>query len=193
MSASSAWRSSARCCAKCTPSTAASAPTSWTRRMSSAAGGIVPTAFDASVNATSRVLSLSAASNESRSSVTSSVADVHPADGGAGVLGRQDPRTDVRVVVERGDDHLVARAERAAERAREVQQQRRRVRPEDDLARVGARDVGCRPARVRDQRVGLLAGRERPVRVADPAPQVRRRSRRSPSPGPASRPARRRR
>ncbi len=32
----------------------------------------MPTAFDASVNATSRVLSLSAASNESRSSVTSS-------------------------------------------------------------------------------------------------------------------------
>ena len=35
-------------------------------------GGIVPTAFDARVNATSRVRSLNAASNESRSSVTSS-------------------------------------------------------------------------------------------------------------------------
>ena len=73
MSAPTARTSIRRCCARWTPSHATIAGVrSWTIRASSAAGVIVPTAFDARVNATTLVRSESAASNDAGSSVASS-------------------------------------------------------------------------------------------------------------------------
>ena len=193
MSASSPCRSSARCCAKCTPSTAASAPDGVDA--ADQLGGGRDRAHRVRRERERDQPRPIGERGVERVEVERDVvvADVDPAHGGARVLGREHPRPDVRVVVELRDDDLVAGPERAAERPREVQQQRRRVRPEHDLAGVGARDVGGGAAGLGDQRIGLLAGGERPVRVADPAPQMVRRSRRSPSPGPASRRARPRR
>ena len=57
------------------------------------------------------------------------------------------PRRDVGVVVELRDDDLVAGLERAAERARDVEGERRRVRAEDYLVGRRAEEVGQRPAR----------------------------------------------
>ena len=68
---------------------------------------MVPTPLEASVNATSRVRSLSAAWNESLVERGVAGAQVDPAHGGAGVAGRQHPRTHVGVVVEPGDHDLV--------------------------------------------------------------------------------------
>ncbi len=65
--------SSERCCARCTPShTTIAGVRSCTIRASSAAGVIVPTAFEARVNATTFVRSESTSANASRSRVTSS-------------------------------------------------------------------------------------------------------------------------
>ena len=74
------------------------------------------------------------------------LADVGPPHGRAGVARREDPRPDVRVVVEPRHHDLVARPERAAERPREMEQHRRRVLSEHDLVRVAARDVRPGPA-----------------------------------------------
>ena len=102
------------------------------------------------------------------------VADVDPPDGGAGVLGGEHPRPDVGVVVEPRHHHLVAGPERPPHRARDREQQRRRVRTEDHLVRVGVQQVGRGPVGLRDHLVGLLAGGERAVRVGVAAAQVRR-------------------
>ena len=102
------------------------------------------------------------------------IADVHPPHGGTRVGRGQHPRADVRVVVQPGHDHLVLRTERLREGTRDMEQQRRRVRTEDDLVRVGAGEVGRGPPRVRDDPVRLLARRERPVRVAHPSSVVAR-------------------
>jgi hypothetical protein len=65
-------RFSRRCCARCTTSTATTASTSFASVTRSAAGGIVPTALEASVNATSFVRGDRVASNKPTSIVTSS-------------------------------------------------------------------------------------------------------------------------
>ena len=113
--------------------------------------------------------------------------NVDPSDGGAGIARGEQPRPDVRVVVEPGHDDLVARSPRPSERARQVQQQRRRVLAEDHLARVAAEEVGARPARVGDQRVDLLARREHAVGVRRAGAHRDRSSRRSPCPPVVSR------
>ena len=60
------------------------------------------------------------------------IADVHPPHGGARVGRGQHPRAHVRVVVQAGHDHFVLRTERLREGPGDVEQQRRRVRTEDD-------------------------------------------------------------
>ena len=100
--------------------------------------------------------------------------DVHPPHGGAGVRSREHPRSDVRIVVQAGDDHLVARLQRLRERSGHVEQQARRVRTEDDLVGIGSREVRGGSASLSDDGIGLLARRERPMRVAHPAAVVAR-------------------
>ena len=107
MSAPSAVRSIARCCARCTPSTATSAPAALARDTSAAAGVTVPTPLDASVSATNEGSDLSASSNDAGVQGRVRRVDVDPSHRGAGVAGGQDPRADVGVVVEPGDDHGV--------------------------------------------------------------------------------------
>ena len=63
------------------------------------------------------------------------------AHGHAAILGRKQPRRDVGVVVEPGHQHLVARAQVAEERPRGVHRERRHVRAEHDLARLGAEEA----------------------------------------------------
>ena len=58
------------------------------------------------------------------------------------VLGHEQPGRDVRVVVERGHDDLVARLERPRHGVRELEVERRHVRPERDALRLGAGEVG---------------------------------------------------
>ena len=60
-------------------------------------------------------------------------AHVDPPHGRARVAGRQDPRPDVRVVVQARHDDLVAGPQGPGERSRDVQQQARRVLAEHDL------------------------------------------------------------
>ena len=55
-----------------------------------------------------------------------------------------------------------------------MEQEGRGVGTEDDLARVRPREIGGRPARLRDDDVRLLARRERTVRVAHPSSVVAR-------------------
>ena len=55
------------------------------------------------------------------------------------VVGELEPRSDVRVVVELGDDDLVARAQRPRESAREQEVECRHARPEGDLVRASNR------------------------------------------------------
>jgi hypothetical protein len=88
------------------------------------------------------------------------------------VLGDPDPRRDVGVVVELGDDDLVAAAQRARHGVREQEVERRHVRPERDLLGRAARQVGGRRARRGDQLGRLARGRERAAVVGRPAREM---------------------
>ncbi len=82
------------------------------------------------------------------------------------VAGDAEPRIDVAVVVEAGHDDLVAGRERRRDRTADVERQRRHVRAELDLGRVGrAEHVGHRLVRLGDDRVAPAARQERPVGV----------------------------
>ena len=59
------------------------------------------------------------------------------ADRAAAFLLERAPGRDVRVMIQLGDDDLVARFVAAAERAREMEGERGHVRAEDDLVRHG--------------------------------------------------------
>ena len=75
-------------------------------------------------------------------------------------------------MVQPRDDHLVAGPKCSRDRSGKVEQERRRVGPEDDLMRIAAEEVRARLARVRDQVVDLDARRERAVRVRGAGPQA---------------------
>ena len=84
--------------------------------------------------------------------------EVEPADRGTAVRGREDPRRDVRVVVEARHDDLVPGLPVAREAPRHLERQRRHVRPEDDL--LGPRraeEVGHRRSRLGNDLVGGAA------------------------------------
>ena len=86
-------------------------------------------------------------------------------DGGAGVFGGEPPRREVRVVLEPGREHLVARAERAADGPGEREDQRGAVGAEDDAVRIGAEERGDGLARGADHLAGRDARGEPPTAV----------------------------
>ena len=75
------------------------------------------------------------------------------------------PWRDVGVMIKLCDDDLVARRERATERARDVEGERRRIRAEDYFVGSRAEKVCHALARLLDYTVGLRARRIGPVRV----------------------------
>ena len=94
------------------------------------------------------------------------------ADRQAALLRERAPRVDVGVVIELGDDDLVARRPAPPERAPQVERERRHVGAEGDLRGAAAQKVGERLPRGLDQGVGLDAGRIGPVRVRVVVEQV---------------------
>ena len=122
----------------------------------------VPTAFEATGNATTRVRSESFAAEvvqvERRVLV-----DVDEADGQVEVVGELEPGRDVGVVVELRAEDLVAGPEIARDRPRERERERRHVRAEDDLVPAQPRN---RPATSRERCVELLGAAARLVRPA---------------------------
>ncbi len=88
------------------------------------------------------------------------------------LAGEPAPRIDVGVVIELGHDDLVAGGPAPAERAPEVERQRRHVGAERDLLGPAAEQVGERRARGVERGVGLDARREGPVRVGVVVEQV---------------------
>ena len=92
------------------------------------------------------------------------VVDLDEADDDAEVVGELEPGRDVRVVVELRHEHLVARAQRPREGAREEEVEGGHARAERDLLVRAAEEVPRPPARVRDELVGAVG---RLVRRAD--------------------------
>jgi hypothetical protein len=86
-----------------------------------------------------------------------------PAHGRTGGLGGDHPRPDVRVVVEAGDDDLVAVPPAGGQRAGDVEGELGGAAAEDDPARIGAEEVGQGLPGVADDVVG------QPFRGGDPA------------------------
>ena len=87
--------------------------------------------------------------------------DADPAHDEVALAGDRQPRRDVGVMVHAREDDLVAGREARPDRAAERERDRRHVRPEGDLVRVGRPEqVGDRGPRARDERVGLGARRE---------------------------------
>jgi hypothetical protein len=79
---------------------------------------------------------------------------------GARALGVDDPRADVGVVVQTRADDLVARSERAPDRARKGHRQRGHAEAEDDLLRWRAEQRARARPRRRDELVGRVRRRE---------------------------------
>ena len=106
------------------------------------ASGIEPSAFDASVNATTRVRAV--ISSFERVQVERAVARLESCrpDGEVAVAGDQQPGRYVGIVVDLGDDDLVARFERPRHRVREQEVDRGRVGAEHDLFLGAAEEVG---------------------------------------------------
>jgi hypothetical protein len=75
------------------------------------------------------------------------------------------PRVDIRVVIELGDDDLVARLPGAGQGARQVEGERGHVGAKGNLVGRRAEEVAEGGARRGEHRVGFFAGRVRPVRV----------------------------
>jgi hypothetical protein len=99
--------------------------------------------------------------------------ELDPAHRCARILGGQDPRADVRVVIQARDDDLVAGPKRPADGTGDREHQRGGVGPEHDLVGIGAEQVRSGTVRLVDDAVGLLAGGEGSVRVRVARPQVR--------------------
>ena len=97
--------------------------------------------------------------------------EVDPAHRGAGRLGGVHPRADVRVVVEAGDDDLVAGPPVLGQRAGEVVGQGGGTAAEHDAARVGPEQVGQGGAAVGDHLLGPPLRRGDPAAVGDRAGQ----------------------
>ena len=85
------------------------------------------------------------------------VVHAREADDDAEVLGEREPRGDVGVVVEPGAEDLVARLQRAPERAGEQEVERGHARPERDLVRVALQEAAGGRMRSLDQLDGADA------------------------------------
>ena len=112
-SASSACTSTGMCETDCAPSTSTRAPWRCAIAIISRAGVTVPSAFETCVSATMRVRGPSSFSYSS-SSIVAAVVDRRDAQLGALLGAELLPRHDVGVVLELGDDDLVALAARCA-------------------------------------------------------------------------------
>ena len=84
----------------------------------------------------------------------------------------QQPGRDVGIVVDLGDDDLVARVERPRQGVREQEVDRGRVRAEHDLLFGAAEEVGRGQMRVDEQLVGSGGGHERAADVRVGAHEV---------------------
>jgi hypothetical protein len=93
--------------------------------------------------------------------------EVRPADGRAGRRRGVHPGADVRVVVQAGDDDLVARAPVLGERAGEVVGELGHAAAEDDAAGVGGEQVGDGGAGGEDDAVRAALGRGDGASVGD--------------------------
>jgi hypothetical protein len=101
------------------------------------------------------------------------LADIHLADGETAVGGHALPGADVRLVVERRDDDLVAGPQRGADAPPDMERERRHVVAELDLVRAGgSEEVGDSRVRFLGHRVGRLARRERAAVVGVGVGQV---------------------
>ena len=89
----------------------------------------------------------------------------HGANRQASIARDRAPRIDVAVMIQLGDDHLVARLPVARQGPAQVKRQRRHVRAEGHLFGRRAEKISQRTARVRDRGVRLLARGVGPVRV----------------------------
>ena len=87
--------------------------------------------------------------------------EVDPGDLAAAVLRRQQPRGDVGIVVQPGDDDLIAGVERPREGAGQAQRERGHVGAEDDLfAARGVEHVGHGLVRLVQHSIRITAGLE---------------------------------
>jgi hypothetical protein len=100
------------------------------------------------------------------------VVDRRALDDEAVILGDAQPRRDVRVVVEVGDDDLVAGLRRARDGVRELEVQRRHVRAERDLLRRAAGQLGGGAPCLGDELDRVERCRERTAVVGGAAAQV---------------------
>ena len=101
------------------------------------------------------------------------VRDVGEADLEAEVVGQLEPRRDVAVMVEAGDDDLVSRLEAAARGARQRERQRGHVGAERHLFGRAAEKAAGGLARGIDDAHGALARLERPAHVGVGLAQIR--------------------
>ncbi len=126
----------------------------------------MPTAFDASVKATTRVRVVDQPLELVEVEIEAGLDDADLVHDEAAILRDEQPWRDVRVVVEPGRDDLVARLERARDRVRQQEVERRHVRAERDLVRVAADEVGDRGATGLDHLVRGRLARNAPPRFA---------------------------
>ena len=126
---------------------------------------IVPTAFEASVNATTRVRPVSAASRLAEVERAVLRVDLDSADDELVVAGELEPGCDVPVVVEPRHDDLVARPQLPAERPRQAEVEGGHVGAEADLVGSAAEERGRRHVRLGDDQVAATTRLERPAEV----------------------------
>ena len=86
------------------------------------------------------------------------VAKVGPSDRKAAIFGHEQPRGDVGVVIEAGEEDFVAGLEFAAKGARDGEGKRRHVGAEDDFVGAAVQEVGHGSAGFGDHRVSVAAG-----------------------------------
>jgi len=87
------------------------------------------------------------------------------AQGDAALPGQRAPGRDIGVVVQLGDDDLVARPPGTSQRPPEMEGERRHVRPKGDIVRRRAQEVGQGAPGPRQHGVGLFAAGIAPVGV----------------------------
>ena len=202
MSAPSAATSTGACAVRWTPSTNTSAPRSCAAAAISGTGGPGAQQVRRARHRDDAGARRQLARHVRNRELGRARVELGPPHGGADRLRGVQPRADVGVVVEAGDDHLVARAPGRGQRAGQVEGQRGHAAAEDHPARVGAQQVAHGgPGRQHDRvrrtfrsRDGAAVGQGRrsacrprppPPRRA-PATRRGRRSARSPRPVPGS-------
>jgi hypothetical protein len=94
------------------------------------------------------------------------------ADTHAAFIRERLPRGNVGMMIEFGDNDLVARLKLTTERTREMKRERRHVCAERDLVRGGVEEVCESLSRCVNQRIGFRARRIRPMRVGVMAVEI---------------------